>query len=434
MSHPIVIAGGTVVDQLSERNVDLLVVDGIIAATGDPGSLDGQGEHLDASDAFVIPGLVDIQVHFRTPGGEESEDITSGAAGAARGGVTACVMMPNTVPTIDNVEIVSDVLSLARHAPCDVRTSAAISIDRAGERLVDFPELHRVGVRVFTDDGWVVDDAELMEAALRKSAELPGTVISQHAEHSEMVAGGVINQGAVAERLGLPGRPREAESVIVERDIALAARTGGRYHVLHMSTSMATQQVRQAQGSGIRVTAEVTPQHLILTENDVERLGSSGKMNPPLRLEEDVAALRSALFDGTINAIATDHAPHHPDLKNVGLADAPPGMLGVETLASVVWNALVDPGLMSRQRFVAATSSGPARIAGIAEHGQALTEGNFANITIFDPAEEWVIDASALQSKSTNTPWHGDRLVGRVRHTVCRGDLVVHQGELVNQN
>lgn len=432
MANPIVIAGGTVVDQLSERRVDLLLIDGVIADSGEPGTFDGRGESVDASDAIVMPGLVDIQVHFRTPGGEESEDIYSGAAGAALGGVTACVMMPNTIPTIDNVEIVSDVLSLARTAVCDVRTSAAITVDRAGERLVDFAALHHAGVRVFTDDGWVVDEADLMEAALRQTLGLPGAVISQHAEHSEMVAGGVINAGSVAERLGLPGRPREAEAVIVERDIALAAKTGGRYHVLHMSTSLATEQVRRAKHSGLRVTAEVTPQHLILTEDDVERLGAAGKMNPPLRLAEDVAALRTALLDGTIDAVATDHAPHHPDLKEMGLADAPPGMLGVETMASVVWDTFVNGGLMTRQHFVAVTSSQPARIASIGEHGQPLTPGNPANIAVFDPAKTWSIDGSALQSKSMNTPWQGQRFTGQVRHTICRGQLVVHEGVLTN--
>ena len=432
MAYPIVIAGGTVVDQLSERQVDLLVINGAIADSGEPGTFEGRGENVDASDALVMPGLVDIQVHFRTPGGEESEDIYSGAAGAALGGVTACVMMPNTIPTIDNVEIVSDVLSLARSAACDVRTSAAITVDRAGERLVDFAALYQAGVRVFTDDGWVVDEADLMEAALRETLGLPGAVVSQHAEHSKMVSGGVINAGSVAKRLGLPGRPREAEAVIVERDIALAAKTGGRYHVLHVSTSLATEHVRQAKHSGLRVTAEVTPQHLILTEDDVERLGAAGKMNPPLRLAEDVTALRAALLDGTVDAVATDHAPHHPDLKAVGLADAPAGMLGVETMASVVWDAFVNPGLMSRQRFVAVTSSQPARIANIREHGQPLTPGNAANITVFDPAKAWTIDGSTLQSKSTNTPWQGQQFTGRVRHTICRGQVVVHEGVLVS--
>jgi len=432
MASPIVIAGGTIVDELSERRVDLLLINGVIAGSGAPGAFEGRGENVDASDAIVMPGLVDIQVHFRTPGGEESEDISSGAAGAALGGVTACVMMPNTIPTIDNVEVVSDVLSLARAAACDVRTSAAITVERAGERLVDFAALHQAGVRVFTDDGWVVDDADLMEAALRQTLELPGAVISQHAEHSEMVAGGVLNAGSVAKRLGLPGRPREAEAVIVERDIALAAKTGGRYHVLHMSTSLATEQVRRAKQAGCRVTAEVTPQHLILTEEDVERLGSAGIMNPPLRLATDVSALRAALLDGTVDAVATDHAPHHPRLKEVGLAEAPPGMLGVETMASVIWDTFVNGGSMSRQQFVAVTSSQPARIADIHEHGQPLTPGNPANIAVFDPKKAWAIDGSSLQSKSTNTPWQGQQFIGKVRHTICRGLLVVQDGLLVH--
>ena len=367
-----------------------------------------------------------MQVHFRTPGGEESEDVVSGAAGAALGGVTACVMMPNTIPTIDHPAIVLEVLELGKSTPCDVHTSASITVDRAGEQLVDIAALHEAGVNVFTDDGTVVDDPELMKQALAASHALPGIVISQHAEHSAMVEGGVINQGPVAERLGLKGRPSEAEAVIVERDIELARQTGGRYHVLHMSTSSGTQLVRDAKSAGVRVTAEVTPQHLILTEDDVERLGTSGKMNPPLRTASDVASLRTGIFDGTIDAIATDHAPHSPASKAVPLSVAPPGMLGVETMASVIWNEFVAPGLMTPQRFVTLISSGPATIAGLKSHGRTIEVGEPANIAVFDPHRRWVIDPNHLQSKSENTPWPDKEVTGRVRHTICMGELVVH--------
>ena len=431
MAEQIVVSGGCLLDLQGERPADLLITEGTIADIGNPGAFSGQGLEVDASDALVMPGFVDIQVHFRTPGGEESEDITSGASGAALGGVTACLMMPNTVPTIDNPELVAEVLMLGRDTPCDIYTSAAITVDRAGERLVDFPALYEAGVRVFTDDGTVVDSADLMKGALEASSQIPGVVISQHAEHSAMVNGGVINQGAVSERLGLKGRPSEAEEVIVERDIALARQTGGRYHVLHMSTASASSLVRDAKTAGLRVTAEVTPQHLILTEEDVERLGTSGKMNPPLRTLDDVNGLRAAMFDGTIDAIATDHAPHSPLSKAVGLPDAPPGMLGVETMASVIWDEFVARGLMTPQRFITLLSVAPAAIAGITTHGAQFTVGQMANIAVFDPGQRWVIEAENLQSKSVNTPWAQKEVHGRVRHTICRGDLVVHDEVLV---
>ena len=430
MAEPLVVTGGSLLDVKSEQQADLLIADGKIADIGDPGAFNGKGLEVDASDALVMPGFVDIQVHFRTPGGEESEDISSGAAGAALGGVTACLMMPNTVPTIDNPDLVSEVLRLGRDTPCDVYTSAAITVDRAGESLVDFVALYEAGVRVFTDDGTVVDSEDLMRGALEASSQFPDVVISQHAEHSAMVEGGVINQGVVSDRLGLKGRPSEAEVIIVERDIALAKQTGGRYHVLHISTAAASDRVRDAKVAGLRVSAEVTPQHLILTEEDVERLGTSGKMNPPLRTTADVEGLRAALFDGTIDAVATDHAPHSPSSKAVDLPDAPPGMLGVETMASVMWNEFVARGLMTPQRFVALLSVSPAAIAGIARHGAPFTIGVPANIAIFDPSERWVIEPKELQSKSVNPPWPHKDVRGRVRHTICNGALVVHHGTL----
>ena len=431
MSESIVISGGLLFGHQEVGPQDLVVTDGVVDDIGPMGSLSNKGQLVDASDALVLPGFVDIQVHFRTPGGEESEDISSGAAGAALGGVTACLMMPNTIPTIDNVDLVNEVLAIGRSTPCDVYTSAAITRNREGTELVDFDVLYETGVRVFTDDGTVVDDSLLMQQALEASSRLPGSVISQHAEHSEMVEGGVINEGVVSARLGLKGRPREAEAVIVERDLQLAAATNGRYHVLHMSTSLATDLVRAAKAQGVRVTAEVTPQHLILTEEDVERLGTSGKMNPPLRTDFDLDALRAAIFDGTIDAVATDHAPHSPASKAVSLSNAPPGMLGVETVASVIWTEFVDSGLMTVEQFVQLLSMGPARIAGLASQGQTLTIGAPANLAIFDPQDSWMPSDGSLQSKSANNPWAAKNLIGRVRHTICKGKLVVANRTLV---
>ncbi|WP_420440145.1 dihydroorotase [Candidatus Poriferisodalis sp.] len=431
MAADLVISGGRLVGRVgTDEPVDVVVTDGRIAAVVPCGEAPQAQRTLDASDAWVMPGFVDIQVHFRTPGGTDSEDIASGAAGAAMGGVTACVMMPNTTPPIDTPDMVRDVLALAAGAPCDVRTSAAISAGRAGERLADLPALYRVGVRVFTDDGDCVADDALMEAALEATTELPGAVISQHAEDPAIVAGGVINAGGVAERLGVRGRPAHAEVSVVHRDIELARRTGGRYHVLHISTAAAMQLVAEAKRDGVAVTAEVTPQHLVLTEDDVERLGTTAKMNPPLRLASDVTALRRAIVDGSLDAVATDHAPHHPALKDRPLADAPPGMIGVETMASVVWSELVASGQMSPGRFVEVVSTAPAKIAGIADHGQPITAGSRANVTVFDAAERWTVQAETLQSRSLNSPWAGRTLTGRVRHTVLAGRPVVVGSEL----
>ncbi len=430
MAADLVISGGRlVVPADAAEPVDVVVSGGRITAVVPFGEAPQAQRMLDASDAWVMPGFVDIQVHFRTPGGTDSEDITSGAAGAAMGGVTACVMMPNTSPPIDTPDMVRDVLALAAGAPCDVRTSAAISAGRAGERLADLWALYDAGVRVFTDDGDCVADDALMEAALAATTELPGAVISQHAEDPAMVAGGVINAGAVAERLGVQGRPANAEVSVVHRDIELARRTGGRYHVLHLSTAAAMELVAQAKRDGVAVTAEVTPQHLVLTEDDVERLGTTAKMNPPLRLASDVTALRRAIVDGSLDAVATDHAPHHPALKARSLADAPPGMIGVETMASVVWTELVAAGQMSPARFVEVVSTAPAKIAGIADHGQPIAAGSPANVTVFDAAERWTVWAETLQSRSLNSPWAGRTLTGRVRHTVLAGRPVVAECE-----
>ena len=431
MAAELVISGGRLVGAADDAEaVDVVIEEGRIAAVVPAGEAPTARRRLDASDAWVMPGFVDIQVHFRTPGGTESEDIASGAAGAAMGGVTACVMMPNTIPAIDSPAMVRDVLDMAAGAPCDVRTSACVSANRAGERLADLEALYAAGVRVFTDDGDCVADDGLMEAALAATVELDGAVISQHAEDPAMVSGGVINEGLVAERLGVRGRPAEAEISVVHRDIELARRTGGRYHVLHLSTASAMELVARARHDGVRVTAEVTPQHLVLTEDDVEQLGTTGKMNPPLRLAGDVAALRRGIVNGALDAVATDHAPHHPSLKDCSLADAAPGMIGVETMASVVWSELVASGGMSPARFVEVVSTAPARIAGITDHGEPIRPGSRANVTVFDPAEAWTVRATDLQSRSLNSPWIGRTLTGRVRHTVLAGSPVVVDGSL----
>lgn len=426
--------GGTVIDALGARRADVEIVGDTITAVdnGPAGRLAGHRE-IDVTGCYVVPGLVDIQVHFRTPGGEVSETMETGAASAALGGVTACVMMPNTEPTIDSVEMVREVQRRAVGLPCDVVTSAAITVGRRGEAVTDFEALHAAGVRIFTDDGTAVANAALMREALEASTRLPGMVVAQHAEDPDLAGDGALNDG-VACRLGVPGRPREAEEVIVARDLILARSTGGRYHVLHLSTAEALDLVRSARAAGVRVSAEVTPQHLLLTEDDVHRLGTSGKMNPPLRERRDTAALRDGLRDGAIDAVATDHAPHSPATKQRSIADAPPGMLGVETSAAVVFSELVATGVLSPQRAVEALSARPAAIAGLdgaVGHGGPIVAGAPANLAVIDPHTSWVVHGDELASRSLNTPWEGRTLSARVRHTLLRGRFTVRDGELL---
>jgi len=423
--------GGTVVDELGVRRADVTVAGTSIVAVGE---VAGDVRSIDVTGCLVLPGLVDLQVHFRTPGAEQSETMESGAAAAALGGVTACVMMPNTDPVIDSVEMVREVRRRAEGLPCDVVTSAAVTQGRRGEVLTDLAGLWAEGVRIFTDDGSVVANAAVMRDALVATTRLPGAVIAQHAEDHDLVSGGALHEGRVAARLGLVGRPREAEEIAVARDLILARHSGGRYHVLHLSTAETLDLVRAARLSGVRVSAEVTPQHLLLTEDDVEPLGTSGKMNPPLREASDTAALRDGVRDGSIDAIATDHAPHDALSKDRPLAEAPPGMLGVETAAAVVFSELVATGELDLQRAASVLSVNPARISGLdgaAGHGGPIVAGAAANLAVIDPGDPWVVRGEELASRSQNTPWHGWRLSARVRHTLLRGRFTVRDATLV---
>lgn len=422
-----ILRGGTVIDGRSVPQVaDVVLSDDLVTAVLPAGQVRQRGAAVtDVTGCLITPGLVDIQVHFREPGGTEAEDIGSGAQAAARGGVAAVVMMPNTTPPIDTPDMVREVRSLGRRALVDVHTAAALTIDRAGERLVDFDRLYQAGVRIFTDDGSALMHSGLMRQALEATTRLAGMVVSQHAEDAALVAGGAINEGAVAHRLGVQGRPPEAEEIIVARDLILARSTGGRYHVLHLSTGAALELVSQARGRGVDVSCEVTPQHLVLTEEDVARLGTVGKMNPPLRTAADVTALRVGVAGGTVDAIATDHAPHSPARKSLPLDQAPPGMLGVETAATVVWTHLVGPGLLTPQQAITLLSVRPARIAGLSRHGGPVAPGRPANLCVFDPEEQWRVDATSLASRSANTPFDGEPMTGRPVLTVVDGRAVM---------
>jgi dihydroorotase len=405
------------------------VVDGRVAEVAPRLAPSTGASVLDAEGCVVVPGLVDLQVHLREPGREDAETIETGARAAALGGFTAVVAMPNTEPPLDDAAVVRAVLDRGRSAPCHVAVAGCITRGRKGVELAPLGELYDLGVRVFTDDGDCVADPVVMRHALEYATALPGAVIAQHAEDPSLVEGGHMHEGEWSSRLGIPGRPAEAETTIVARDLALARRTGGRYHVLHLSTAGAAELVRAARADGVRVTAECTPQHLVLTDAACSSFDPVFKMNPPLRTGDDVAALRSALLDGTIDAIATDHAPHAPETKDVPFEEAPPGMLGVETALAVVLTELVAPGHLPLARALAALSWAPARIAGLHEHGGPVAPGRPANLCVVDPARRVVVDAHRLASRSRNSPWHGRELTGWARHTVLAGEVVVRDGE-----
>jgi dihydroorotase len=415
----VVIRGGTVVDQHGERRADVLVADGEIVDVGT--GLDGD-EELDAGGCVVAPGFVDLHVHLREPGHEEAETIETGSRAAALGGFTAIVAMPNTDPPQDAPGVIELVRAQGEAAGlCDVLPAGCITLGRGGEALAPFAELAAAGVRILTDDGNGVQDPLLMRRAMEYSLGLD-VVLAQHCEVARLTERAVMHEGRCCSELGLPGWPAIAEELMVHRDIELARLTGARIHLLHLSTARSVELVRAAKADGIAVTAEAAPHHFSLTDEELRGFDPVFKVNPPLRTARDVAAIRAGLADGTIDAIATDHAPHPPDAKERPLDDAPPGMLGLETALGVALTALEMP----LADVMAALSWKPAAIAGVADrHGGPVERGREANLTMFDPAATWTVRPAALASRSRNTPFAGRTLRGQIRHTVFRGDVVV---------
>ena len=428
-SATLAIRGGTVVDASGSRRADVLIgADGVILAVGQ--GLDGD-RTLDASGCFVGPGLVDLHAHLRQPGKEEAETIESGARGAALGGFTAVVAMPNTDPPMDSASVVRDVIALARDVSCEVFPSAAITVGRRGESLSPMAELVGLGVRMFTDDGTGVQDTRLMRRAFEYASGLSPfaggapITMAQHCEVTALAEGGHMNEGLWSVKLGIPGQPAESEELMVMRDIALSRLTGGRVHFQHLSTAGSVAMVRAAKDAGLRVTAEATPHHFTLTDECCAGYDAVFKVNPPLRTDSDVAAIRVALTDGTIDAIATDHAPHAAHEKELPFDQAPPGMLGLETALALAHGEL---GL-TVERLFALMSWQPAAIAGIGDrHGGPVVAGRLANLCVFDPTVEWIVRGDAMASKSRNTPFEGRPMRGRVRHTIFQGQPVVEDG------
>ena len=418
----LVISGGTVVDQHGERRLDVAVADGRIVEVGT--GLTGD-EVLDATDCVVSPGFVDLHTHLREPGKEEAETIETGSRAAALGGFTAVVAMPNTDPAQDSVAVVEFVREQGRRAGlCEVLPSGCITVGRAGERLAPFGELAAAGVHLFTDDGNGVQDPLLMRRALEYAGPL-GIVLAQHCEVSALTKGAVMHEGSCCSRLGLPGWPSLAEELMLFRDIELVRLTGVPMHFLHLSTERSVELVRRAKAEGLPVTAEATPHHFTLTDEMLATYDSVYKVNPPLRTAADIAALKAGLADGTIDAIATDHAPHAPHTKEAPLDQAPPGMLGLETALALVLSELALP----LTRVVEVLSTNPARIAGVADrHGRPVEAGEPANLSVWNPTAEWTVVPTALASKSRNTPYAGRTVRGKVRHTVLAGQAVVVDG------
>ncbi len=419
------VRGGTVLDQLGRRPADVVVTDGVVAAVGQDLQAPGGARTLDAGGCLVSPGLVDLHTHLRQPGMEEAETVESGGRAAALGGYTAVVAMPNTDPPIDCASVVRDVLELAAASRWQVFPAGAITRERAGERLAPMAEMAALGVRLFTDDGAGVQDSRLMRRALEYASGL-GVTLAQHCEEAGLAAGGHLHEGAWSSRLGIPGTPAEAEELMLARDLTLSRLTGAPMHFLHLSTAGSVALVRSAKAAGLAVTAEAAPHHFTLTSACAASYDPVFKVNPPLRDAPDVDAVKLGLADGTLDAIATDHAPHPQEAKELPFDQAPPGMLGLETALAL---ALTELDL-TVEEVLALLSWRPAGIAGLeGDHGGPVAEGRPANLCVIDPAATWVVEPDRLASRSRNTPYAGRRLTGRVRHTVVRGEPVVIDGE-----
>lgn len=423
------IRGGRILDETTDaqgRLADVHILGGVIAEVVEAGSkLPKADIDLDASGCVVSPGFVDLHVHLREPGREESETIETGSRAAALGGFTAVVAMPNTEPSQDSRIVVEFVRSQGERAGlCEVIPSGCITVGRSGQALAPYSELRDAGVTLFTDDGNGVQDPLLMRRALEYARDLDIT-LAQHCEVSSLTVGAVMHEGSCCSHLGLPGWPAIAEELMVHRDIELVRLTGSRIHFLHLSTERSVEMVRQAKAEGLPVTAEATPHHFTLTDEALRSFDPVFKVNPPLRTPADIAALKKGLRDGTIDAIATDHAPHASHLKEQPLDQAPPGMLGLETALALSLTELN----METHAVLAALSWNPARIAGVGDrHGRPVAVGEPANVAIFDPTHEWVVDRDVVASKSKNTPYHGRTVRGKVRHTVFAGQVVVRDG------
>lgn len=413
----IVITGARVLSSDGLVNGDIAIENGVISQFG---SVEMSDEaRVIAADGLVVgPGFVDIHVHFRDPGSTWKEDITSGSRAAAAGGYTAVVMMPNTDPAIDNRATLKRVQDAAKSAAIEVVAGGALTKARDGTEMASLDDLYDGGVRIFSDDGDTVADAGVLRKAMKYLSDRQDVVVAQHAEDPDLAGGGHLHEGEVAARLGVAALASSAEEVILARDLILAAEDATHYHVQHLSTAGSVELVRRAKEAGHHVTAEVTPHHLALTENDVATLDTNFKMYPPLRSESDRIALVAALGEGVIDAVATDHAPHTAAEKDVPFEEAPRGVIGLETAFPVVLNALGGDLLTTFERM----SIAPARIARLANHGRRIEVGSPANLVIVDPSAEWTVES--FVSRSANSPFVGSKVKGKIVATIYKGDVV----------
>jgi dihydroorotase len=422
-------AGVRLVDPAAGRDeITNVTVDGeVVAAVGGQ----TEGTRIDAAGLVCAPGFVDLHVHLREPGGEDAETVATGTAAAALGGYTAVCPMANTDPVCDHAGVVEQVRRLAREAGlCDVEPIGAITRGLRGDELAEIGAMAAVGVRCFSDDGQPVASARVLRRAL-EYVRTWDAIVCNHAEDPALTDGAQMHESALSSVLGLAGWPAVAEEVMVARDLLLAHAVGARLHVPHVSTAGAVDLIRTAKARGTRVTAEVTPHHFTLTEETVASYDPVYKVNPPLRGKDDVEAVRAGLADGTIDAIATDHAPHPPEQKEQEWAHAPPGVLGLETALAVTLTELVHADVLTLPQAVAALSTNPARSRDISGHGGPIEPGAPANLVLFDPGARWTVDTAALASRSRNTPYAGRELQGKVVHTLLRGRFTVREGALV---
>ena len=432
MPDRVLFRGARVVDPAGGRDevLDVLVEDEQVADVG-RGLTSGRAQVVEAAGLVLAPGLVDLHAHLREPGFEHKETVETGARAAAAGGYTAVCAMPNTDPVTDNAAIVSEVRNLADKAGlCDVHPAGAITRGLLGEELTDMGELAEAGVRLFTDDGNCVQSSRLMRLALEYARQFD-VVIAQHAQDAELSEGWQMHEGHYSAMLGLTGVPPEAEEIVVARDVALARLTGGRIHVTHASTEGTVEVTRRAKERGVRLTADVTPHHLSLLDEDLIGYDTNLRVNPPLRSTEHRDALRAALAEGVIDAVATDHAPHAPEEKEREFDLAPPGTIGLETALAVVLTDLVDAGVLPLADALARLSTAPARILGLQDQGGPIDAGAAANLVLFDPEESWVVGERPFRSAAANSAFLGKRVRGRVLHTMLRGVFTVRDGEPV---
>ena len=424
MSGTTLLKGGRVLDprQDMDGTLDVLLKDGLIVSVGDAISASEDARTIDCTGLLVTPGLIDVHVHLREPGGEHKETIATGARSAAAGGFTAVCAMPNTDPPLDDPASVGWVLAEGKRASAArVYPTGCISVDRAGERLAPVGEMIDAGAVAITDDGSPIMKSGLMRLAL-EYAQSFGIPVADHPEDLSLSPAGQMNEGLMSTRMGLVGKPNASEDIHIIRDLLLAELTGGHIHLQHVSTRWGVDAIRQAKARGVHVTAEASPHHLVLTDEAVEGYRTEAKMNPPLRTAEDVEAVRAGLADGSLDHIATDHAPHHYDEKEAPFAEAPNGIVGLETAVGIILTRVVDEGVIDLPTMIERMSCHPAKTFNLP--GGTLAPGGVADVSVLDLSAEWTVDASSFVSKSRNTPFDGWALKGGPAYTIVGGRIV----------